>query len=92
MHDWDTLPKKWDLKTIGLNIFHDEHGATMGKANTEISPLIRQYSMKAEQEEPNNMLVQAVSSTIRKQDEEDLCDRRQVWEWSKWLKFGESTE
>ncbi|PLN81339.1 hypothetical protein BDW42DRAFT_193862 [Aspergillus taichungensis] len=48
--------------------------------------------MKAEEEEPNNILVKAVSSTIRKQDEKDLCDQRQVREWSEWLKFGESTD
>ena len=70
----------------------DVHDATMGKAKQEISPLIRSYSMKAEQEDPHNILVKAVSSTIRKQDEEDIYDQRQIREWSEWLKFGESTE
>lgn len=57
-----------------------------------ISPLIRQYSMKVEEETPNSTLVQALSSTIRKQDEDERQARKQANEWRAWLEFGQATE
>ncbi|OKO96532.1 hypothetical protein PENSUB_10707 [Penicillium subrubescens] len=61
-------------------------------ARPGISPLIRQYSMKAEEETPNSTLVQALSSTIRKQDEDERRARKQANEWRAWLEFGQATD
>jgi hypothetical protein len=65
-----------------------------GKSITRpgISPLIRQYSMKAEEETPNSTLVQALSSTIRNQDEDERQAKNRAYEWRTWLRFGQSTE
>ncbi|RDH36294.1 hypothetical protein BDQ94DRAFT_167912 [Aspergillus welwitschiae] len=57
-----------------------------------ISSLIRRYSMKAEHETPHNPLTQALSSTIKHQDELERQSQRQAEEWTKWLKFGEATD
>ncbi|GLI75628.1 hypothetical protein PoHVEF18_003890 [Penicillium ochrochloron] len=48
--------------------------------------------MKAEEETPNSTLVQALSSTIRKQDEDERQARKQANEWRAWLEFGQATD
>lgn len=48
--------------------------------------------MKAEQETPNNPLTQALSTTIKQRDEIETQSRVQAEQWSKWLKFGDTTE
>ncbi|OJZ91117.1 hypothetical protein ASPFODRAFT_57332 [Aspergillus luchuensis CBS 106.47] len=48
--------------------------------------------MKAEQETPNNPLTQALSTTIKQLDKIETQSRVQAEQWSKWLKFGDTTD
>ncbi|XRM42793.1 hypothetical protein ABZX51_006007 [Aspergillus tubingensis] len=48
--------------------------------------------MKAEQETLNNPLTQALSTTIKQRDEIEKQSRVQAEQWSKWLKFCDTTD
>ncbi|KAK0716573.1 hypothetical protein B0T21DRAFT_63901 [Apiosordaria backusii] len=59
--------------------------------NTEITPVVRSYSLKIEKENPNNILSQALGSTAHKDEEErGIGAQVKVQEWNQWL-YGPSS-
>lgn len=55
---------------------------------TTISPLVRQYSLKAHEETPDDTLSQALVSVIHKEEAATAASEEETVNWKKWIEFG----
>lgn len=53
-----------------------------------ITPLVRQYSLKAEEDMPEDTLSQALGGIVRKEDEDAAKLKQQMLAWRRWIDFG----
>lgn len=54
-----------------------------------ISPLVRQYSLKVQEEAADDTLTQSLGAAIQKHDDNERQARLQLSEWRSWLRLGE---
>ncbi|KAM6512108.1 hypothetical protein FSOLCH5_009826 [Fusarium solani] len=56
-----------------------------------ITPLVRQYSLKAEEDMPEDTLSQALGAIVRKEDEAAAKLKQQMLAWRRWIDFGSTS-
>lgn len=54
----------------------------------KITPIVRQYSLKAEEEMPEEVLSQALGAAIHKEDTAAAEKKQQLVAWRRWIDFG----
>lgn len=54
----------------------------------KITPIVRQYSLKAEEEMPEDALSQALGAAIRKEDTVAAEKKQELVAWRRWIDFG----
>lgn len=53
-----------------------------------ITPIVRQYSLKAEEDMPEDTLSQALGAAVRKEDSAAAQHKQQMLAWRRWIDFG----
>lgn len=55
-----------------------------------ITPLVRQYSLKAHEEMPEDTLTGALVSVVQKEDDTVAAMEKETVDWKRWIEFGSS--
>lgn len=55
-----------------------------------IAPLVRQYSLKAHEETPDDPLTHTIVSVVRQDDAKKIDNEQETVSWKKWIEFGTS--
>ena len=62
---------------------------TVDDADLVITPLVRQYSLKAEEENPDDPLASAMGTVVREREASEREGQHQRHDWQRWLLFAE---